>query len=384
MDKRLAFLMSAGVGAGLMYLLDPDRGRRRRALARDKLVHTGHRVAGSVGTTSRDIKHRARGLLARVRPGRAGGRAPDDVVVQRVRSEIGRVVSHPSAITVSAHDGVVTLTGPILTKETNRLLRRARRVRGVRDLVNRLELHTTPDRVPALQGEHRSAGRRRLEFLQSNWSPTARLVAGTTGGVLGLYGVARRDPAGTALAVAGLGVLVRASTNLEFRRLLGLGAGARAIDIRKTMHIAAPIDRVFELWSHPENFPIFMSHVREVRQIDEQRYQWTVTGPAGRSMQWESTITTRIPNELLAWQTDSSAAVQHSGTIRFQPGREKDTTIVNVLLSYNPVAGALGHAVATLFGTNPRREMDRDLLRMKTFIETGTPARDAAQRAVKE
>ena len=49
-------------------------------------------------------------------------------------------------------------------------------------------------------------------------------------------------------------------------------------------------------------------------------------------------------------------------------------------MSYNPPAGALGHAVAELFGADPKHEMDDDLMRMKSFIETGgNPRRGAAR-----
>jgi uncharacterized membrane protein len=47
-------------------------------------------------------------------------------------------------------------------------------------------------------------------------------------------------------------------------------------------------------------------------------------------------------------------------------------------MSYNPVAGALGHAVAALFSADPKSQMDQDLSRMKTMLETGIPSHDAA------
>ncbi len=40
----------------------------------------------------------------------------------------------------------------------------------------------------------------------------------------------------------------------------------------------------------------------------------------------------------------------------------------------------MGHAVAALFGSDPKSEMDEDLMRMKTLIETGNPPHDAAER----
>ena len=47
MNTGLKLLSAAGVGAGLMYLFDPDRGKRRRALIGNKMTHTA-RVAGEV------------------------------------------------------------------------------------------------------------------------------------------------------------------------------------------------------------------------------------------------------------------------------------------------------------------------------------------------
>jgi uncharacterized membrane protein len=53
-------------------------------------------------------------------------------------------------------------------------------------------------------------------------------------------------------------------------------------------------------------------------------------------------------------------------------------TSIDVKLSYNPPAGAVGHGIASLLGSDPKGLMDADLMRMKSLIETGNIPRDAA------
>ncbi|HKA36483.1 MAG TPA: YtxH domain-containing protein [Thermoanaerobaculia bacterium] len=68
--RTAALLGGLGVGAALMYIFDPSRGARRRAVARDKALKYA-RVAGErFGKKSRDLKNRARGLAAEIRPER--------------------------------------------------------------------------------------------------------------------------------------------------------------------------------------------------------------------------------------------------------------------------------------------------------------------------
>jgi uncharacterized membrane protein len=43
------------------------------------------------------------------------------------------------------------------------------------------------------------------------------------------------------------------------------------------------------------------------------------------------------------------------------------------------VAGAVGHAVATLFGADPAHKMKHDLQRLKSLVETGEVPSDAAR-----
>jgi uncharacterized membrane protein len=42
-----------------------------------------------------------------------------------------------------------------------------------------------------------------------------------------------------------------------------------------------------------------------------------------------------------------------------------------VQMEYTPPAGALGHAVAKLFGADPKQAMDEDMVRLKSLFEDG-------------
>ncbi len=63
----MALFSGIGLGALLMYVFDPERGRRRRALARDKAVRLAHKTGGLIGARSSDLNNRARGILAEVK-----------------------------------------------------------------------------------------------------------------------------------------------------------------------------------------------------------------------------------------------------------------------------------------------------------------------------
>ncbi len=376
--KWSAAIAAAGVSALLMYLFDPDKGRRRIALARDRalrLARTGYEMAD---VAVRDLTHRVAGSFAQARGALRDESPNDNVLSERVRARLGRVVSHPHAIKVTAASGCVTLTGPILKREEQPLLRDVRSVPGVHEVENRLEVHETAGNVPSLQGGS-ARPLPRMEFMQESWAPGPRLVAFGAGVALAAYGIGRRDLAGVLLGVTGVGLATRAATNQNVGRMLGISGGRRVVNIEKSIHIAAPREKVFDLWSNYENFPHFMSLVEEVRRIDETRSHWVVKGPAGTRVKWVSVITERIRPEVLAWRSELDSPVPHVGIVRFDEAN--GGTRVLVRMSYDPPGGALGHTIATLLRRDPKHDLDADLLRMKAFIETGVAPRDATQPA---
>jgi len=210
---------------------------------------------------------------------------------------------------------------------------------------------------PTARGEHKSDS-----------GDTALKVAG---GLLALYGLTRRGKVATVLRTLGTGLL------LDSARRGGLGIPGvppadrrRAVDIQKSLHIDAPIDQVYAFWSNYENFPLFMSHVREVEDLGAGRSRWSVSGPGGLPIEWTAVLTQQAPEEVIAWRSEAGSMLENAGIIRFATAGTG--TRVNLRFCYHPPAGGAGEAVAQLLGSDPRAKVNEDLGRMKSLLEAIT------------
>ncbi|MGC4118389.1 MAG: SRPBCC family protein [Myxococcales bacterium] len=340
------------------------RDKRRRAGLEQKATHLAHELLGAGHVLGQDVRNRSRGLWAEL-AGRLHQEHPGDEVIEaRVRARLGRVCRHPGAIQCQARGGEVLLSGPVLEPEARPVVAAIARVKGVRRVIDHLARHTSTDHVPALQGgvAHWAADRR-------SWSPSWRLLAASGGAGLASWGFARWGLGGGSVGMLGCALTLRALSNLSPRSLLGIGAGRRAVDIDKAIHIDAPPDQVFAYFRAFENFPRFMTHVAQVRTAGDGRSHWMVTGPAGTRFEWDAEITSLVPNQVLAWRSVEGTSVNQSGAIHFQP--EGSGTRVMIRLTYNPPGGAIGHGFAKVLRADPKKLMDDDLLRLKSLLERG-------------
>lgn len=187
--RNWTLLSGAALGAGAMFLLDPRRGRARRARVADKAVRAARRGRRAIRATSRDLAHRTWGVAAEVRSRLRPNHPTDDVIRGRARAALGRAVSHPHAVDVTVRNGVVRLSGPVLASEVDELLSAVRSVRGVAGVEQALEVHDSPANTPALQGG--------IEMDQPEpsfggaWSLAAKLVVSLAGAVALGMGLAR-------------------------------------------------------------------------------------------------------------------------------------------------------------------------------------------------
>ena len=133
------FVAGLVLGGAIVALI----ARRRRRAAMD--------AAGLTRGRGRGLRQRLRGIVYQTRERLSGEDVPDDILVERIRAQLERPVSHPDAIDVRAQDGCVILAGPILADELDELVRQVASIGGVRSIRSELDLHDEPGNVPALQ-----------------------------------------------------------------------------------------------------------------------------------------------------------------------------------------------------------------------------------------
>lgn len=303
-------LMMLGVGAALMYLLDPQAGRKRRNDLRNQIESTKRKVQRGTDAVVRDATNRTHGMLVRTQQG--------------IRALRERVEARGNGAANAPAEGASALRSAV------------------------------------------------APWQKTRWSPAQRALAGALGAGLTTSGYVRGGLGGLAMTLAGAGLVVRAMANEELAAMVK----GKPIGVDKTIRIEAPPEQVYAYWRNLENFPQWMSHVREVRYLGGDRFHWIVDGPAGAPVEWDSELLDVRENREMTWRSVEGSSVEHAGRVRFEP--EGDATRVHVQLRYAPPGGAIGHAVAKAFGVDPRSEMDDDLMNLKSLVETGQLPRNTA------
>jgi uncharacterized membrane protein len=319
----------------------------------NRLVHLTKK---SINVSSRDLTHRVQGIVAQTRrilPHREHhiiSVISDDLIEKRVRSKIGRVVSHPHAIGVCSQNGEVTLSGLILTHEVAPLISTILSIPGVAGIQNRLEAHPHPENIPSLQGGIPRLGRR-IDLLQTHWSPSTRLIMGIIGAVATTYGIRRHNISGRIVTTLGALSLIRSVTDRPLKTFLGTYEVEGGVRIHKTINIHAPIHEVYSIFTNPTWFPAFIK---------------------------ELPVVSKILNEVISWGQPEDSLLKISGCARlFQV--DSDRTKLEMDFSYVPPLGEIGHALARALGYDLKTRLETSILRIKQILEQGMSARQTRQ-----
>jgi uncharacterized membrane protein len=136
---------------------------------------------------------------------------------------------------------------------------------------------------------------------------------------------------------------------------------------------------LYRFWRDFQNLPRFMPHLSSVRVNTARQSHWVAQGPAGTTVEWDAEITDDRPDALIAWRSLAGADVDHAGSVRFEEAPGGRGTFVRVCMEYHPPGGALGTAVATLFGEEPGQNIQEGLRRFKQLMEAGEMATTSGQ-----
>lgn len=213
-----------------------------------------------------------------------------------------------------------------------------------------------------------------------NLSITERSVLAAGAAALLLTAANRRSVPGRVVLAAAAGALVykSATGHSDVYRLLGVRPVHRGrhreqlgLYVTHTITIGRPPEELYVMWRDLSRLPEIFRHLEDVRVLDERRSHWKAKGPFGKTMEWDSEITLDVPNQEIHWQSARDAEFPNRGIVRFERAPAERGTALRVQMIYDPPAGKLGAALASVLGDDPQTRIKEDLRRLKQRIETG-------------
>ena len=214
-----------------------------------------------------------------------------------------------------------------------------------------------------------------------------RAVSLAGGAALALFGLSKRSKGGALLALLGGVLALRGATGHCHAKAAmdkkggesDIGdehekskeaPGHNGILVTKQVTIDKSPDELYAFWRKLENLPQFMQHLESVEETGEKTSHWVAKAPLNNSVSWDAEIIRDEPGHLLEWRSIEGSTIPNSGSVRFVAVEDRGTE-VKVNIEYQPPLGALGAAVAKLFGEEPQIQVDDDLKRFKQLMETG-------------
>ena len=152
-----ATLAAFAGGALAMFLLDPERGRTRRALVGDKVTKLVSRSSKKTARAGRSVASQAHGAKQRIaNAGNEQALPPNDhALAAKVESEVLSRNDFPKGrVSINAEDGIVFLRGELDDPaQIADLEQRVRKVTGVLDVQSFLHLpgQDAPNKEDALR-----------------------------------------------------------------------------------------------------------------------------------------------------------------------------------------------------------------------------------------
>lgn len=130
-----------------------------------------------------------------------------------------------------------------------------------------------------------------------------------------------------------------------------------------SIDVNVPVRTAYNQRTQFEDFPKFMSGIKEVHQLDDRHLHWKAE-IGGREKEWNAEIVEQEPDQRIAWKSVDGA--MNAGTVTFEP-LTNETSRVQVNIAYEPEG--MMETVGDETGAVTLR-VKNDLARFKEFIES--------------
>lgn len=232
---------------------------------------------------------------------------------------------------------------------------------------------------PRLPGSAPAAPVRRRHQDQRNISEDERLVSLLAGGACLGIGAAKRGWLGVGFLAAGASLIYRAvSGHCYTYQMLGIDTAShqkgvrpqQGVRVTKTLRIDRPREEVASYWGELPSLPKIMRHLERVDQLEGNRSHW-VAKVLGLKFEWDAETTAYVENREIRFRSLPGGDIDTEGSVRFEDDPRGGTTL-RVEMSYDPPAGAIGDKIGHWIGGDLESQIDEDLNRFKSALESGT------------
>jgi uncharacterized membrane protein len=236
--------------------------------------------------------------------------------------------------------------------------------------------------VKSVAGPESGVGRAldRLPEVRTNVSSAERWLSLVGGGALMTLGFDGRGPSLLSALLGGTLLYRAASGHCPVYQALGISmsdatadqsviAAGHGTKVEHTLTVNKPVADVYRVFRDFEFLPRFMTHLLDVDTTTDGKSHWVARGPLGTVFEWDAEIIADEPNKVISWKSLDGADVDTAGSVHFRD--RGGSTEMQIVLKYDPPAGRLGTAIASLIGQNPGEQIREDMARFKELMETG-------------
>jgi uncharacterized membrane protein len=198
----------------------------------------------------------------------------------------------------------------------------------------------------------------------ATWKRVAKTAAG---GTLVAWGLRRRTVPGYIAALTGGVLAYRGLRGADVEiHLENLEAQAQAVDVERSLTIAAPADDVRTFLSDPDRLDEALDEVGTVEALSEARQRWTLHSPTGHALSWDMRREDMGTEDEMEWTSTGDLDV--GITLALEP-TDEDTTVTTMTLTVEPPGGSIGQALTERLDIVPQALVAGFLQRTKTLLE---------------